>query len=291
MKKQISIFLCLLVLVAVLLTGCSKEVAVDTSGLQNITFTGEAVATTKEAYTATLTPAEHYALPEMVTVTVDGAALTEGYSFDPATGTLTIDGASITSDIAISATATESIVGVWEGTVDLTEYLTTMITEGDESMNGYFNFSGLTMDLTMTFTEEGTCTLEFPRESAEALIASLLEQMKPAMEKILEEAIAAEGLDMTLDEFLSLTGISLDDLLAEAMDTAMAEDMLGELEQSGNYLVQDGKLCISDDLDSEIDEDDYQLYTIKNGVLTIEVAEGNTDEENILFPLTLTRAD
>ena len=56
MKKQISIVLCLLVLVAVLLTGCSKEVAVDTSGLQNITFTGEAVATTKETYTATLTP-------------------------------------------------------------------------------------------------------------------------------------------------------------------------------------------------------------------------------------------
>lgn len=182
-------------------------------------------------------------------------------------------------------------MGAWEGTVDLTEYLTTMVTEGDESMSDYFNFSRLTMDLTLTFTEEGVCTLEFPQESAEALIASLLEQMKPAMEKVLEDALAAEGLDMTLDEFLSLTGISLDDLMAEAMDEAIAEDMLSELEESGNYLVKDGKLYISDDLDSEIDEDDYQLYTIENGVLTIEAAEGDTDKENFLFPLTLTRAD
>ena len=293
MKKQLSIVLCLLLLVSVLLTGCTKEVAVDASGLQNITFAGETVANDKDAYTATLTAGESYALPETLTVTVGGTALTEGYTWDPATGTLRIDPAYITGDIAISGTATESIVGAWTGTVDITDYVTDTMAATDASMASYFTFSDLAMDLTMTFTAEGTCSMEFDQESVEALVSKMLEQMRPGLEKLLEETLAAQGLDMSLEEFLEMSGMSLDDMMAEmTAELSFTEDMLEDLNQSGKYQVKDGCLWISEDLDSEIDEDDYQLYTIENGVLTIDLAEGDDDKEvAFLFPLTLTRVN
>ena len=292
MKKQLSIVLCLLLLVSVLLTGCTKEVAVDASGLQNITFTGETVANNKDAYTATLTAAEHYDLPETITVTVGGTALTEGYTWEPATGALNIDSAYITGDIAIAGTATESIVGTWTGTVDITDYLTDTMTAADASMATYFTFSDLVMDMTMSFTAEGTCSMEFDQEGMETLINKMLEQMRPGLEKMMTEAIAAEGLDMSLEEFLEMAGISLDDLLAEVADAALSADVLEDMNQSGNYQAKDGRLWISDDLDSEIDEDDWQVYTIENGTLTIDLADGDTDVETaFLFPLTLTRVN
>lgn len=290
MKKQISIVLCLLLLVSVLLTGCTKEVAVDASALQNITFTGETVANNKDAYTATLTPAEHFALPETLTVTVGGTALTEGYTYDPATGTLTIEADYITGDIAIAGTATESIVGTWAGSVDITDYLTSTVAAADASMAGYFSFSDLVMDLTMTFTAEGTCSMEFDAEGMETLINSMLEQMRPGLEQMMMDALAAEGLDMSLEEFLSMAGISLDDMLAEVANAALSEETLEAMEQSGNYLVKGDHLCISDDLSDPVDEDDYQIFTIENDVLTIELAEGD-EEMAFLFPMVLTRVN
>ncbi|HIX93632.1 MAG TPA: S-layer homology domain-containing protein [Firmicutes bacterium] len=56
-----------------------------------------------EDYTAVLTAVNGYKLPETLTITVDGTALTEGYTYDSLSGQLTIDAASITGDLAIIA--------------------------------------------------------------------------------------------------------------------------------------------------------------------------------------------
>ena len=56
-----------------------------------------------EDYTAVLTAVDGYKLPETLTITVDGTALTEGYTYDSLSGQLTIDAASITGDLVIIA--------------------------------------------------------------------------------------------------------------------------------------------------------------------------------------------
>ena len=56
-----------------------------------------------EDYTAVLTAVDGYKLPETLTITVDGTALTEGYTYDSLSGQLTIDAASITGDLSIIA--------------------------------------------------------------------------------------------------------------------------------------------------------------------------------------------
>ncbi|MBQ7916294.1 MAG: DUF885 domain-containing protein [Firmicutes bacterium] len=90
---------------SLLFSGCSKEVTVDTAGLDRITSDGAAIGQTKEDYTATLTAEEGYDLPKAVEVTIDGVVLTGGYTYDPETGLLTIDGESITGNVVISAAA------------------------------------------------------------------------------------------------------------------------------------------------------------------------------------------
>ena len=65
----------------------------------NITSDGAATAVDGADYTATLTPAEGYELPEVVVVTVGGTAVTPSYNF--VTGKLTIT--NVTGDVVITA--------------------------------------------------------------------------------------------------------------------------------------------------------------------------------------------
>ena len=74
--------------------------------LTNITSSNTS-ATVEEgsAYTTTLTAAPAYALPASVSVSIGGAELTEGYTYDAESGALTIDAAFVTGDIVITAVA------------------------------------------------------------------------------------------------------------------------------------------------------------------------------------------
>ena len=70
-----------------------------------VTSNGAAKATAGSDYTATLTAAGGYTLPETVTVTVGGTTIIEGYTYKD--GVLTISGTSITGDITITAEGVE----------------------------------------------------------------------------------------------------------------------------------------------------------------------------------------
>ncbi len=74
--------------------------------LTNVTSSNTA-ATIEEgtAYSTTLKAKAAYALPESVSVTVGGTALTGGYTYDSKTGALTVDAASVTGDLVITAAA------------------------------------------------------------------------------------------------------------------------------------------------------------------------------------------
>lgn len=290
MKKQFAIVLCL-ILLCTALTGCSKEVAVDVSGLTQITLSGNTTAVTGQSYTATLIPAKNFELPKTITVTVDGAALTEGYTYDPATGALTVEAGSVTGSLAISGTATESIVGKWEATKDMTAMFNDYITKADPTTAKYFNFTNLTLDMTMEFTAEGTCKIEFSQDSFTTFIQAVTEGTIAGMNKMLEDMLASQNINLTVEQFLAFTGVSMEDMIKEAMSSVKPEEMLGELTGTSNYKVEDGKLYTSENAAST-DYKDVNPYTVKDGVLTIEGILGDSEQAEALkyfFPLTLNR--
>lgn len=294
MKKYISVTVCLVLLLSLLLTGCSKEVAVDVSGLSGLTSSGAATGMTQKDYTATLTPTQNYVLPQTVTVTVDGTVLTEGYVYDSATGALTIPGSSITGDIAIAATAPESILGTWEGEMDLAAMMADALIAGDELAAEYFTFEDLGLRMTMVFREDGTCSVTIDEASMQATMEALMQQLMDGFYKLIEAMLAEEDMDMSVEDFLDAAGVSTDALVEEILREAMNEEALAELAQECNYKAENGKLYLSDDLETEVTDDDASDYTLENGILTIQMP-AEVDEENAqmaqhLFPLVLKRA-
>ncbi|MCD8017975.1 MAG: hypothetical protein LUE97_09325, partial [Oscillospiraceae bacterium] len=94
-------------------TSASETVTydVDTTGLTNISLSGDSATTATEGvdYSATLVADDGYTLPDTVTVTVGGTELTadEDYSYDAETGVLTVYAEAVTGTIAVTASGVE----------------------------------------------------------------------------------------------------------------------------------------------------------------------------------------
>lgn len=93
---------------------------VDVSGLQNITSSNN-VATIGAEYSTILTADSGYALPDSITVTMNGTEIVSAdYVYDKSTGNLTIASNKVTGIIAVSATGTSNTYGLWIGGVQVT---------------------------------------------------------------------------------------------------------------------------------------------------------------------------
>jgi len=291
MKRSIALILCLVLVLA--LAGCSKTVQVDITGLKNVTSNGAETGKTKEDYTLTLTPAQNYEMPTAVTVTMEDAVLTEGYTYDPATGTLTIAGDSITGDFAIAAEARESIVGTFEGALDFAAVLMEMLTLSDPESAEYFDLHDLSVTIGFTFRDDGTCTMYFDEASMEAIVEPMTQQLVDSFYSMLEAVIAEQEIEMSVEDFLDVSNISLDTLVDEMSKQLLSEETLKEMTQEYNYKREDAKLYLSDEKPEDMTEEDANGYTLVNGTLTIEApVEEDEDSQaliNAMFPMTLKR--
>ena len=177
-----------------------------------------------------------------------------------------------------------TIVGVWKGTIDMTDMLTEQISGADESMAEYFSFDGIALDVNMTFNEDGTCSMAFNEEDVQKMMEKLIEQMLPVMSAMIEDLSG-----MSFADFLTIS-----ELTEEEFNTSLKEEIMNsfdvsELNTQGNYKAEDGKLYITDDLDEQVDENTTcNPYTLSGNTLTIEAGEGEEDFE-FMFPLTLKK--
>ena len=146
----------------------------------NVTSNGAATVTEGETYTATLTPAEGYTLPESVTVTVGGAAAE--HTYDAATGELSL--ANVTGDVVITAAGVyipKTFTVTFNGT-NVTSNGAATVTEGEgytatlTAAEGYALPTNITVTVggsTVTFgynTETGA--LSVPNVSGDLVITA-----------------------------------------------------------------------------------------------------------------------
>ena len=181
-------------------------------------------------------------------------------------------------------TDAELIVGTWEATVDMGDYLNAEMA-GEPGME-YFDFSGVEATLSYEFDEDGdyVLTISMNKEPLEKVFRN-------AMQKILEEAAAAEG--YTLEELAAEEGMTVEELLDAAMEESFdAENFFGDETERGSYEIKDGKLYIFDRGD-ELDEDDYFEYKLKGDKLTLvaeyEDGELSDESEAELYPMDFVR--
>lgn len=182
-----------------------------------------------------------------------------------------------------------TIVGTWKADINLAEAFNEEMAAA--GMGDFMNLESFALPLVMTFNEDGTGSMTVDQEAMTASVDKLAADLTAGLEAYFTEYFASMGLEMDLDEALAASGLSMDDLVEEMKAEFAGEDFAAEFTNEFKYKAEDGKLYMSEDLDSEISET-YNTYELKGNTLTLNIGTEELDEEmaKYLFPMTLTRA-
>lgn len=163
----------------------------------------------------------------------------------------------------------KKLIGSWVGTLSLAdagEDLDDDLAELQEMMD----ISKLQVDMSLVLKEDGTYTMSITPESAEVAVEVMLVEMRPYLEKMLEDELAANGLDMTLEEAFEAMGTTLDALLEEYIDRdSLVNTMVEGSARSGRYEAKSGKLYFSDSVNADPDKTEYEPYSFEGDTLLL----------------------
>lgn len=264
----------------------------DTSSLIGVTASCEDVQAPTQVmpafgYTATLTCADGYSLPRTVEVLVDGTILDpSAYTYDPATGYLMIPSDSITGKLEIHAVGAPLIAGDWIGTLDASPWLQEEISGSDPSMAAYFNFHNLYIEISFHFGTDCTGSIKVDEASLDAMFEKLQNQMVDGTKVMLQDLLYAQGLDMNVDDYLTLAGIDLEGMVEESLNAGAFD--LSEINSGGAYKVDGNKLFMFAEA-GEFAEDNYTVYSLDGDTLIFESVSEAANLAQYLFPMILTR--
>lgn len=190
--------------------------------------------------------------------------------------------------------AKESVVGTWNASVNMADLFNEQMASEPE-MAEYVKLETLNFTFVLELKEDGTCTMKVDPDAMTAAIDQLVADLTAGMEAYFKDMFAAQGLEVDVNEALSSMGISLEDLVSEMKNELLSEESLAEFTTESKYKAEDGKMYFSDDLESEINTDEYCTYKLEGDTLTLEAGTMAVDAEDeafaeYLFPMTLTRA-
>lgn len=196
------------------------------------------------------------------------------------------------------ATDSEKLVGKWSGKIDVTDLVSDSVAES--GYGDYFEFDDMYIVLNTTFNKDGTYSSEIDEASVQNVVDELISAVEDGMYDMLEAEISASGMDMSVEDLLAFTGLSMDDIIAELKAMLEEEDIVGQMldgsNAEGKYDAKEGKLFLSAGLDYEIDENVYEVYELDGDTLTISESVGSDDESVLdmaedLYPLIMTKVD
>ncbi len=159
---------------------------------------------------------------------------------------------------------TNGVVGTWENTVDISEYLRYYL--GDSVFAGYIQLSDISLYLLYSFAEDGTFAVKVNTEKTQKSWDKFLD----AIEEGMKAAYKASNPEGSIDEFFAAyekdTGSTVRETLEEKnkMSTFIAP-----FENNGYYKVQGNRLYRSDKPLEIIDKTPYEIFSIEKSKLTI----------------------
>lgn len=181
----------------------------------------------------------------------------------------------------------EALIGDWESTIDLTGMLNEQMEAGmggDEEMMSYFNFSSFTMKLNLSFNDDDTYKLSVNEEELDKSFDELIESLRTGITKYLEDMIAQQGVDMTVDEFLQQMGMDLDTFMDQALNKDVILASMGDMASSGTFEAKDGVLYMTENGSTSLAE-----YALDNGKLTLSDKGADDSELKDFYPLVFTK--
>ena len=173
-----------------------------------------------------------------------------------------------------------TIVGDWETKFDFGAIMEELMFSADNDMpeeyKDWFDFSGLSVTMWISFEDEGTYEVGFDEDSVEDMIDDLLDMLSESMKKVMEQML--ESQDMTLDEYLTMMGTTWDEVIKETFPRSEIKDSFYDMEDTtGTYRMDGNKLYFDDE------EDEYTEFTLTSQKLSFTKVVGmDLDDENIL---------
>lgn len=160
----------------------------------------------------------------------------------------------------------ESIVGTWENTVDISEYLTYKM--GDSVFAGYIQLDNTPMYLNYTFAEDGSFTVKVNEQKTQKSWDKFLDEIIEGVKKAFVASFPNESVEDYFDSYEKENGVSRRETLAEK--NKMSE-FLKPFENQGYYVVQGNRLYrFAEKEKTEITDDTvYELFSLKGKTLTI----------------------
>jgi hypothetical protein len=144
----------------------------------------------------------------------------------------------------------------------------------------------------MTFRKDGTYSMTVDREKLNASIEQLKQTLSAGLTHYMQDLIDASGMETTVEELMNTLGISVDTLLADAINDEVINALIAECTFEGNFDAKDGKLYTSAGKEFSIDKSIYETYEVTENTLTllsIVSGEETSRLDETLYPITLNR--
>ena len=188
---------------------------------------------------------------------------------------------------------TDALIGTWAGEVNYASYFN----EGLSSTAGadlaaYWKVDEFKLTIVMTFRKDGTYSMTVDREKLNASIEQLKQTLSTGLTHYMQDLIDASGMETTVEELMNTLGISVDTLLADAINDEVINALIAECTFEGNFDAKDGKLYTSAGKEFSIDKSIYETYEVTENTLTllsIVSGEETSRLDETLYPITLNR--
>lgn len=214
------------------------------------------------------------------------------------------------------------VIGTWQGELDASEYV---IAGADEEMRNVASSLGLTSELPsigdymgsycvkyrFVFNEDGTYAMNMDegsfQETIESYKLALTDYCRDVFFIALTDTLVqmgAAGEISSVEDLESLLGVSLDELINEALGMELSDYVSQIFDEEfetlfpkelmnaeGKYKTKDGKLYLSAGLEYNVDPEMYDLYTIEGTTMTIEAGPAAVESDSVwVYPMVLEKA-
>lgn len=155
--------------------------------------------------------------------------------------------------------------GKWTAKVDLASAYEDLLAREDATVAAHIQLKDMKVDLTLRFEEDGTYRLRADTKDLDAAAEVMDEAIRNGMAAYLQ---AQTG--KTMDNLLSATGQTADELMERYFGTDLSDTMADSLEAEGTYKVSGGKLILLDKAGNKVFEGKYEVdgetLKLKSGV-------------------------
>ncbi len=170
----------------------------------------------------------------------------------------------------------ESVVGTWETEVDMLDFLLDEI--GDDEAGNYIDMDEFVIKMSVEMDKDGKYAVSVDKDAFEDQLVTM---MKGMMENMMQAAANEAG--VTLDEFMSAAGMTMDELVESALAEADMDTLMADFEdETGTYEYKDGKLVFDG-------EDEWTIEFDGASKFEVTAMEGEDEEMSALLPIVFTK--